>query len=495
MRVKRAIAFGFVALARRAAGRRGELDAWRGSLGYSPPIAGLRAKSVAGALALAACGAAVVGGLAGARGDRRSPLPVKVRLATTERFDLLASNRLSVTLRTRRSGRVRVAPILRSGGLTTALGPTKSITLARGRTATLALPITTAGRAALEQCPVGRIGVRARGAAPRVTTRRLRLEAPACRRFFGRSAVWNTPLPDDATLDPESAEVTGDLLRKVDAGFRSDKPPTINTTEFTPPVYTVPADQPTVQVHLDRGPESEPDMARAFAQVPLPPDATPAPGTDSELVVWQPATDTLWEFWRLRREHGQWLATWGGRLDDVSTGPGHFAAPHPRWGTSASSLALVGGMITPRELARGEIDHALSLGIPFTRAQFFSLPAQRTDGRSPCPYAPPEGARFRLDPAVDVDALGLPAPVAAMARAAQRYGIYVRDQSGAVSFYAQSTVSLPTDPYPLLFGDQEPWDLLRLFPWRHLQLVKMELREDPGDPPPVLGGPGILYGC
>jgi hypothetical protein len=477
------------------------VDTWPKGFGYSPPIAA-RAKTVVVLLAAVACGAAVAVGLAGARGKSVSSpggvVPVSVRMSAPQRFDLLARNRIEVKLRLPRRARVRVTPVLRVGDDQTALGKSAAVTLRRRKWSRVSLPLSVGGRAALEQCPAGRVGVRVSNGklgGPRVVTRRLQLDAPACDRFFGPSAVWNSPLADDAPLDPESGPVTADLLKKVDSGFQSDKPPTINTTAFTPPVYTVPAGQPTVRVHLDRGPNSEPDLTRAFADVPLPRDAEPAPGSDSELVVWQPATDTLWEFWRLRREQGGWYTTWGGRLDHVSSGPGHYTSPHPRWGTSASSLPLAGGMITPRELQRGEIDHALSMGMPFTRARFFSLPAQRTDGQSPCKYAAPEGARFRLDPSVDIDSLGLPPAVATLARAAQRYGIYVRDQSGAVSFYAQSTVSLAADPYPALFGGQKPYDLLRSFPWQHLQLVKMELRADPGDHPPLGGAPGLLYGC
>jgi hypothetical protein len=228
-----------------------------------------------------------------------------------------------------------------------------------------------------------------------------------------------------------------------------------------------------VQVVLDPGQDKS--LATAFASVPLPGSARPAPGSDRELVVWQPGTDTLWEFWRLRQSHGRWHATWGGQLDHVSTGPGHFTAPHASWGTTATSLALVGGMMTPRELGTGQIDHALSMGVPQPRASGFSRPAQRTDGESPCAHAVPEGARFRLDPALDIASLNLPPPVAAMARAAQKYGIYVRDRSDSVTFYAQSSVSLPTDPYPAIFGGSAPYDLLRSFPWSHLQLTKMSL--------------------
>jgi hypothetical protein len=148
-------------------------------------------------------------------------------------------------------------------------------------------------------------------------------------------------------------------------------------------------------------------------------------------------------------------------------------------------------MMTPRELASGQIDHALSLGVPETRSSAFSRPAQRTDGVSPCAHAVPEGARFRLDPKLDIDSLGLSPPVAAIARAAQQYGIYVRDQAGSVTFYAQSSASLPSDPYPAIFGGRPAYDVLASFPWAHLQLTQMQLV------PTGRGSSldGVLQGC
>ena len=150
--------------------------------------------------------------------------------------------------------------------------------------------------------------------------------------------------------------------------------------------------------------------------------------------------------------------------------------------------------MTPRELRRGAIKHVLGLGIPRARAKVYARPALRTDGASNCLHAVPEGARFRLDPRLDVDALQLPRPVAAMARAAQRYGIVVRDQSGAVAFYAQNVGSLQGDPYPSLFGGKTPQELVARFPWSHLQLVRMSLAREKGGP--ELPPPGsLLNGC
>jgi hypothetical protein len=248
-------------------------------------------------------------------------------------------------------------------------------------------------------------------------------------------------------------------------------------------------------VGLDHPPGYAPDLEAAFAAVPLPDDARAAAGDDAELVVWQPSTDTLWEFWQLRRHNDGWRASWGGRMERVSASSGAYTHPNANWGTTASSLALAGGVITPGELSRNQIDHALAIGIPRARAGEYSLPAQRTDGRSTCAHAVPEGARFRIDPALDIDGLGLDRPVAALARAAQRYGIVVRDQSAAVAFYAQNPTPLGADPYPELLGWKAPWDLLASFPWQHLRLTRMELVKMPSNGAPLPTPEAVLGGC
>jgi hypothetical protein len=325
----------------------------------------------------------------------------------------------------------------------------------------------------------------------------VRLDPPDCDRFFGPRSVWNVPLAADTLLDPRSDAITAELRRQVDRAFRSGPPPTINTDLYSPPVYTVPADQPKIRVTLDRPPGYDPGLAATFAAVPLPEGVAPSAGADSELVLWQPSTDTMWEFWQLQPRQNGWHASWGGRLDRVSSGPGHYAAPHANWGTSASSLPLAGGLILPHELQSGRIDHALAIGVPIARARQFALPAQRTDGRSKCADSVPEGARFRLDPRLDIHSLHLPPPTAALARAAQRYGLLVRDQAGVPVLYAQNPASLPANPYPAIFGTRSPSQLLFAFPWRHLQLVKMQLAEasGPNRPTPSTAAKAALAPC
>jgi hypothetical protein len=155
-------------------------------------------------------------------------------------------------------------------------------------------------------------------------------------------------------------------------------------------------------------------------------------------------------------------------MANASSNPGYFPAP---LGATGSSLPLLGGLIRIAELRAGYIDHALAIAIPNVKAGSFVWPAQRTDGNTNSPTAIPEGTRLRLDPTLDVNALGLPAAARTIALAAQRYGIVVRDVSGAVTFYAEDPTPTGSNPYPALFGNRYPDQLLARFPWSRLQVT------------------------
>lgn len=287
-------------------------------------------------------------------------------------------------------------------------------------------------------------------------------EKTQAKRLFAPSSVWNRALPADTPLDPQSRAYAGELRRQVAIGD-----PYINVNEFSTPVYEVPEDQRRVRVQLDTNYSS---LQRAFESVPIPDGATPAKGTDGHMVVWQPGTDTMWEFFKAVRRPDGWHARWGAKLDRVSRHPGYIPQPT---GATATGLPLAAGLITVDELRRDRIDHALALAIPEAATKKFVFPAQRTDGKRPNPGSIPEGTQFRLDPKVDVDALNLPRPVGAMAKAAQRYGIIVRDQSGVVVFYGEDPRSGEArGVYGKTLGGQNPASLLRSFPWDKLQAVK-----------------------
>jgi hypothetical protein len=309
-----------------------------------------------------------------------------------------------------------------------------------------------------------------------------RVARPVRFRFFSPSSFWNTPIPATAPLDPESAPIMHAFRRLVSAELEEEAGPAINTTEYSVPVYKVPADQPTVTVRLT-SPYPATALRSAWSAVPLPPDAQPSRGNDKHLVVWQPSTDRLWEFWELEHWPNGWVAGWGGAISRASSdsgvyGPEAWPGATTNWGASASSLSIAGGLIRLGDLEHGWINHALSMSIPDVRAGVYSSPAERTDGRSTDPLSLPEGAHLRLDPNLDIAGLGLPRMTRMLAEAAQRFGIFIRDGAQNVAFQAQDPVTAGGDPYLGLSGYFEgsyPRELLSSFPWEHLQLLKMEL--------------------
>jgi hypothetical protein len=303
-------------------------------------------------------------------------------------------------------------------------------------------------------------------------------------RFFGSSSIWNKQLPADAPLDTGSASMIGAFDRVVAAEQGAGVGPWIGTTDYSVPVYSVTAEQPTVTIRLLHAPE--PALSAAWRSVPLPPNAKPAAGHDGNLVVWQPSTDRLWEFWRLAHGAQGWHASWGGAIRKVSANSGVFGfgawpGAKPWWGVSASSMSIAGGLITFEDLEHGRIEHALAMAIPGVRAGVYSSPARRTDGKSTDPLALPEGAHLRLNPSLELSTLHLPKLTLMIAEAAQRYGIYIRDGAGNIQFFGQDPSSLPANPYTGAAGyfeGESPVALLASFPWQELQLLRMELHSD-----------------
>jgi hypothetical protein len=299
-------------------------------------------------------------------------------------------------------------------------------------------------------------------------------------RFFSPRSIWNSRLSASSPLSPNSAAVVNALAEEVDAEQVEGRGPYINTTRYSVPIYTVPADQPMVRVALRHRSAS---LQAALSEVPLPANAQPAAGTDGHLVVWQPSTDRLWEFWQLTQLAGGWQASWGGAMRNVAFSSGVYSrrswpGASSSWGASASALSIAGGLITLEDLAAGRIDHALALSLPNVRAGVFAEPASHTDGATHDTLALPEGAHLRLDPKLDLARLHLPHPTLMLAEAAQRYGIVIRDRAGEVTFYAQDPIPAGIEPYGGVngyFEGRTPSRLLASFPWSHLQLLKMKL--------------------
>jgi hypothetical protein len=295
--------------------------------------------------------------------------------------------------------------------------------------------------------------------------------------IFAQNSFWYTRLPIDAPTHPKSSVFVQDFVRQSKAFYNTV---TINTSSYASPVYGVGNDVVTVPVEQSdchKPSYRDKQLDEMWQKVPIPAYAQPADGTDSEMTIYQPSNDALWEFWQARNLNGQWQACWGGRMLNVSKSDGIWP---PRYGATATGLPFIGGQITADELRRGEINHVLGISLVETEsANIFSWPANRSDGENPAHVSGriPEGLRFRLDPTVDVEALDLHPVAKIIARAAQIYGFVVWDRAGAISLRAENPKSFTSlgrrDPYPGMFKGTPSYKILEGIPWDKLQFLPM----------------------
>lgn len=268
---------------------------------------------------------------------------------------------------------------------------------------------------------------------------------------FSPSGPWNKPLPAKVPIAPNSKAIVGNIIKDVKNNIGSWA---LNTDMYSSPIFTVGPNTPTqnwTYTHcLNQGMSKI--IAPSLKNVPTPKNLISSLGTDASATIYQPSTDTYWDFWRAHKDtSGHWSACWGGRINNYSTNPGIFRHP---LGASASGLPLGAFVIRISELQHGRIDHAVNLIPVRTQANCHSWPANRDDGNTAGANIPCEGQRFRLDPSFNVSKLY--SPVARMvAKAMQVYGAIVTDKGGAVVTYAQDPRPYEashhgTNPYPHL---------------------------------------------
>lgn len=286
--------------------------------------------------------------------------------------------------------------------------------------------------------------------------------------FSGAGNPWTTPLPADTPVAPGSQAKVAKLLTER---------PLVSVNGWTIPVYDADASTPKYEItasedHTGHG-------GWVLPGVPIPADAKPDPEEDAHMVVVDRSVGCVYEFWQARREGSGWSASWVNATPSDGTGvyPDGISA-------RASGLSAAAGLIWPQEVAAGQIDHALVFASPFTRSGGPTAPATGSDGSSDDAAALAEGARLRLDPSLDIDALDLPPAQEAIAKAVQKYGMVLTDTSGGFTLYAASPQSFASFPYPQSWT-HDLWKDISDIPFDKLQVVSDGPQVERHDGPPI----------
>jgi len=290
---------------------------------------------------------------------------------------------------------------------------------------------------------------------------------------FAPGSFWGEAIPTEVVLHPSSANFAAEFCSQVGTGVGCNVYQ-YTATLFNPsvsdnPIKVTPFDCFALGWNL-------PGLEEMWAAVPWPPAAQPSPGTDQEMAIYDPWTDSYYEFWQLQQTAHGWQACRGGGMQHTSENPGIWVGGGG-FGAAATGLPFAPGQIKASELQAGKIDHVMGLAVGRAENwETFSWPAQRSDGWNPdhLPNQIPEGLRCRLDPGVAVESLNLHPVAQTIAKAAQTFGFVVWDKTGSTpslrfeNALSRTALGQP-DPYPELFNGTPEWQLLKGFPWDRLQ--------------------------
>lgn len=284
-------------------------------------------------------------------------------------------------------------------------------------------------------------------------------------RLYSDQSPLNQKIAADAELDPDSQRYAALIARTAPSLL-------VQVKQYSAPVYFADENTARVDVRLACGPVWEMGVTM-LADAPIPSFAEPAndvdgadnpvpagecgedSSQDNNMVIIDLNTRCEYDLWQARKENGAWVASWGNAIsiDDVGVYENGMS-------TRGSGFAFLAGVIWPHELQQGEIPHALLFALPdeLVRSGGPVSPATESDGVSTDSMALPEGARLRLDPALDLNSLNLTPAELTIAKAMQDYGLFLTDMGGSspvMALYAVDPLSVLNNPYNGFLPDED----------------------------------------
>ena len=282
---------------------------------------------------------------------------------------------------------------------------------------------------------------------------------PETWRPFSADSPWNTPIPADATTHPESAQIISfakTQASNIRLGAMYQPPVWVVNADNALPVNTPVNSSNPMELHWEHIRSDvifdQWDADRdGWSDVPIPlaKGAYSEPTEDGHIIMIDPFRKTSYEMSR----YNGWdtdppTCTTFNIWDLSGTGVGNPYEGDRWWarGGRGSGFPVIAGLLRPEELKAGEIRHALTFTFNMNRRSdndrpiMMYPPACRSDGKHMGSQYPIEGMLFQLDPTlteVDFDRWGLTKEVKIVARALQKYGMYLGDNGGAMALSVQ----------------------------------------------------------
>lgn len=257
--------------------------------------------------------------------------------------------------------------------------------------------------------------------------------------LIDEGSYWATPLPENAPVDPDSDEMI-DFMRENSTTDYIRLAGTGPGGLWGNPIYWAKESDRAYSVQNSCSFHQPPE----FQSVRIPAKANADPTSDASMTVYDPGKNLVYGFWRTKYDSNNdvWTACGGTvhYLDSNGLTGSLEESDEPR-NSGHRGLPPITYAVRLDEIRAGTIDHVLRVAIsPAGMDHVF--PMTGSDGDSADPFAPPEGARLRLKPDIDLYEIELSGPQRTIATALQDFGAVIGDQSsGPVSLKVENTVA------------------------------------------------------
>lgn len=261
-------------------------------------------------------------------------------------------------------------------------------------------------------------------------------------RIFSEGSYWNTPIPADAQVHPDSDAII-DFLHRTNADDGCVHLVGVDDNRWGEPIYEAEDGDPAYDVERTRY-----ELPPEFEELRIPSGAAPSRNSDAEMVVFDRGRGYVAWLWRARfdQDDDRWSAGGGSvaYLDSNGLDARLAASDEPR--NTGSHRGLNGAIVAVRheEVASGSIDRVLKIGVNESSPEHV-FPMVGSDGDSDDPAAPPQGTRIRISADVDLGRFDLPPQARVIAEALQTYGAVIGDSTGGpVALKLEDTPGGPT---------------------------------------------------
>ncbi len=295
-------------------------------------------------------------------------------------------------------------------------------------------------------------------------------------KFYSSSSFWNTPIPSNPVIDPNSSS----MIQQSILNFLSQNV-SFSNGGFGMPLAYASSSNKVYSVKCTMYSSNSCTVGGSGVSFPIPSGTQVATGSDHHLVVvyqaqdgspyagkeldmWEASYDSSNDTWSAATVTVNDLSGWG-----ASCPLGQHCV-----GNVAAGFSGMGGEVRPEEIAQGHIDHALAIATPYNRTgTYFACPATHMDSIAGSSTALPEGAQIQLDPTFNVDAQSWPSWVKTIAHALQTYGAYNRDFAGVVVLYGVTNQNAGVPSWSSVGVPVDSYEDLNVIPWNRMRVINL----------------------